>query len=103
LSIHDGYDAARVDGLTYFAVRKSIPPASLVPEDMMSKKRYTDSVSLRPRVTASKEGVIDIAGLMAAMTVEEAVREATAALRGETGEGQATSEIQPGNPTKHWD
>jgi hypothetical protein len=70
---------------------------------MTRKKAFTDTVSPRPRVTVDEHGVIDIAGLMAAMTVEEAVREATAELRGGTDEDTPVSELHPGARAKDLD
>ena len=70
---------------------------------MTKKKAFADSVSRKPRVTIDEHGVIDIAGLMAAMIVEEAVREATAELRGEPSHGQATSNLHPDDPPKDLD
>ena len=67
---------------------------------MTRRKAFTDTISPRPRVTVDEHGVIDIAGLMAAMTVEEAVREATAKLRSGTDDDTPVLELRPGARVK---
>ena len=43
----------------------------------MSRRKFSDTISPKPRVRVDENGVIDIAGLMKDMAVQEALAEAT--------------------------